>query len=230
MFEKGDKIHTHDGQVHVVRRRGRGPGKMGKMEVPRIRGFIRGALVDCLTGDKKVGDWHENVITTYGHGIVIKNFVGLAGSSFASFWGIGYHTQAQSSNFSTQGAIDSTEYGLHSTGGVSRATVSVGSQTLSGTWTLSQSFQYASTHISHAQTVNCVAQYAHSSVGAAATALSLATFASSTKGTTQALNITYNWVFSTVFAFAVFGYLAYIAMLTQGLFGGIFGHIARQLV
>jgi hypothetical protein len=27
--------------------------------------------------------------------------------------------------------------------------------------------------------------------------MSLATFASSTKGTTQALNITYNWVFST---------------------------------
>jgi hypothetical protein len=79
---------------------------------------------------------------------------------------------------------------------VSRATVSVGSQTLSGTWTLSQSFQYASTHISHAQTVNCVAQYGHSSVGSG-TAMSLATFASSTKGTTQALNITYNWVFST---------------------------------
>ncbi len=196
MFSKGDKIHTHDGKVHTVRQSGRAP-KMGKMEMPKIRGFVRGSLVDCLTGEIKAGDWHENVITTYGHGMVIKNFVGLAGSSYASFWGIGYHTQAQSSNFSTQSAIDSTEYGLHSTGGVSRATVSAGSQTLSGTWTLSQSFQYASTNISHAQTVNCVAQYAHSSVGAAATALSLATFASSTKGTTQALNITYNWVFST---------------------------------
>ncbi len=196
MFNKGDKIHTHDGKVHTVRQRGRLP-KMGKMEMPKIRGFIRGALVDCLTGEQRNGDWHENVITTYGHGMVIKNFVGLAGSSYASFWGIGYQTEAQSSNFSTMSKIDSTEWALHSSGGVSRATVSVGSQTLSGTWTLSQSFQYASTHISHAQTVNCIAQYAHSSVGAAATALSLATFASSTKGTTQALNITYNWVFST---------------------------------
>jgi hypothetical protein len=195
MFSKGDKIHTHDGQVHVVRRRGQVP-KMGAMEMPRIRGFVRGALVDCLSGERKTGDWHENVITTYGHGMVIKNFVGLAGSSYASFWGIGYHTQAQSSNFSTATIIDSTEYGLHSTGGVSRATVSVGSQTLSGTWTLSQSFQYASTHISHAQTVNAIAQYGHSSVGSGS-AMSIATFASSTKGTTQALNITYNWVFST---------------------------------
>lgn len=195
MFKPGEKIHTHDGKVHRVKHAGRAPF-MGPMDVPKIRGFVRGALVDNRTGKGRMGDWHENVITTYGHGVVIKNFVGLAGSSFASFWGIGYHTQAQSSNFSTQSAIDSTEYGLHSSGGVSRATVSAGSQTLSGTWTLSQSFQYASTHISHAQTVNCVAQYGHSSVGSG-TAMSLATFASSTKGTTQALNITYNWVFST---------------------------------
>lgn len=198
MFNKGDKIHLHDGTTLKARRAGVSAlrKKKGTHEMPRIRGFVRGALVDCLTGEQQLGDWHENVVTTYGHGMVIKNFVGLAGSSFASFWGLGYHTQAQSSNFSTASAIDSTEYGLASTGGVSRATVSAGSQTLSGTWTLSQSFQYASSHISHAQTVNCVAQYGNSSVGAG-TALSLATFASSTKGTTQALSITYNWLFST---------------------------------
>jgi len=196
MFQKGDRLHLHDGRVISVRRAGIPKIKRGKNEHAAIRGFVRGALVNSTSGEEVRGDYHENVITTYGHGMVIKNFVGLAGSSYASFWGIGYHTQAQSSAFSTASAIDSTEYGLHSTGGVSRATVSAGSQTLSGTWTLSQSFQYASTHISHAQTVNCVAQYGNSSVGAG-TALSLATFASSTKGTTQALNITYNWVFST---------------------------------
>lgn len=195
MFKKGDRIHAHSGKVYRVRKDGQIP-KMGRMEMPKIRGFIRGELVDMVTGERKTSDWLENVITTYGHGMVIKNFVGLAGSSHASFWGIGYHTQAQSSNFSTQAALDSTEYGLASTGGVSRATVSAGSQTLSGTWTLSQSFQYASSQLSHGATINCVAQYAHSSVGSG-TALSLATFASSTKGTTQALNITYNWVFST---------------------------------
>lgn len=197
MFNKGDRLHLHDGTVHVVKRRGVPKIKRSPAEsMPSIRGFVRGALVDSFGGKEARGDWHENVITTYGHGMVIKNFVGLAGSSYASFWGIGYHTEAQSSNFSSMTKIDSTEYGLHSSGGVSRATVSAGSQTLSGTWTLSQSFQYASTHISHAQTVNCVAQYGHSSVGSG-TAMSLATFASSTKGTTQALNITYNWVFST---------------------------------
>lgn len=196
MFKKGEKIHTHDGATHTVRRNGRAPKMSKPGEMPRIRGFIRGALVDCLTGEEKIGDWHENVITTYGHGQVIRNFVGLANSSFASFWGIGYHTEAQSSNFSTQSVIDSTEWALHSSGGSSRATVSAGSQTLSGTWTLSQSFQYASTHISHAQTVNCIAQFGNSSRGTAS-AYSIATFASSTKGTTQALNITYNWLFST---------------------------------
>ncbi len=210
MFNKGDKIHTHDGKVHTVRERNKLPKSMkGRPgETPRIRGFIRGALVDCLTGEEQTGDFYENVITTYGHGMVVRNYAGLASSAssvaatvtsdmgFARFWAIGYQTQAQSSNFSTMSAIDSTEWALASTGGVSRATVSVGSQLLSGTWTLSQSFQYVSSYISHAQTVNCIAQYHTSSVGAG-TAHSLATFASSTKGTTQALNITYNFVFST---------------------------------
>lgn len=206
MFKKGEKIHTHDGKVHRVKTGGQLP-KMGN-ERHSVRGFIRGALVDCLTGEEKVGDWHENVITTYGFGIVIRNYAGLASSAssvaatvtsdmgFARFWGLGYMTEAQSSNFSTMSKIDSTEWPLASTGGASRATVSVGSQLLSVTYSLSQSFQYASTQISNAVTVNCVAQYHHSSVGSG-TAHSLATFASSTKGTTQALNLTYNFVFST---------------------------------
>lgn len=208
-FKQGEKIILHDGTVRRVGRGGRLPRiKRAPQDRALIRGFVRGELVDAVSGEKQVGDWHENVITTYGHGMIVRNYAGLASSAssvaatvtsdmgFARFWAIGYHTQAQSSNFSTMSAIDSTEYGLHSTGGVSRATVSVGSQLLSGTWSLSQSFQYASTHISHAQTVNCIAQYHTSSCGAG-TAHSLATFASSTKGTTQALNVTYNWVFST---------------------------------
>jgi len=203
MFKPGDRIHTHDGAVHTVRNRqghlprsARSRSGSRSTEFPKIRGFVRGALVDCLTGEERVGDWHENVITTYGHGLLIKNFVGLAGSSYASFWGIGYMTEAQSSNFSTMSKIDSTEWATASTGGVARATVSLGSQVLSGTWTLSQSFQYVSTAISHAVTFNCLAQYGHSSIGSG-TAISLATFASSTKGTTQALNLTYNFVFAT---------------------------------
>ncbi len=214
-FKPGDRVHFHDGTSVVVKKGGRLPSKKKADEMPRIRGFVRGALVDCLSGEERKGDWYENVITTYGHGLVIKNFVGLAGSSYASFWGIGYHTEAQSSNFSSMSKIDSTEWATASTGGVARATVSLGTQTLSATWTLSQSFQYVSTAISHAQTVNCIAQYAHSSVGSG-TAISLATFASSTKGTTQALNITYNWVFSTVFAYALFGKLLYLTMVAQG--------------
>ena len=208
-YKKGEKVITHDGQVHVIRRNGRLPKiKRGPNDNALIRGFIRGALVDCVSGEVKQGDWHENVITTYGHGMVVRNYAGLASSAssvaatvtsdmgFARFWAIGYMTNTNSALFSTMSAIDSTEYGLHSTGGVSRATVSVGSQLLSGTWSLSQSFQYASTNISNAVTVNAIAQYHTSSCGAG-TAHTLATFASSTKGTTQALNVTYNFVFST---------------------------------
>jgi hypothetical protein len=207
MFTKGDRIHTHDGKVHRVRKSGTAP-KMGRLEFPRVRGFVRGELVDVVTGERQTGDWHENVITTYGHGLIVRNFAGIVSTAtsglatvlsdlgLARFWGIGYHSQAQSSNFSTQSALDSTEYGLASTGGSSRATVSAGSQVLSGTWSLSQSLQYASTQLSNGASINAIAQYAHSSVGSGS-ALSLATFASSTKGTTQALNITYNWVFST---------------------------------
>lgn len=195
MFKKGEKVHFHSGGVKRVKADGQVPSNR---EHHSIRGFVRGALVDCLTGEEKMGDWHENVITTYGFGIVVRNYVGLASSALsanatvmsdlgqARFWGIGYMTQAQSSNFSTMSAIDSTEWPLASTGGTSRAQVSSGVQGLSGTYSLSQSFQYASSHISNAQTVNCIAQYHNSSVGAG-TAHSLATFASSTKGTTQAL-------------------------------------------
>ena len=204
-FKQGEKIIGHDGKVRRV-----GPGgKLPKMKTERalIRGFIRGEIVDCVTGEKQTGDWHENVMTTYGFGMVVRNYAGLNSSAssvactatsdigWARFWGVGYQTQAQSSNFSTMSAIDSTEYPLASTGGVSRATISVGSQLLSGTWSLSQSFQYVSSYLSSNATVNCIAQY-HTSSAGAGTAHTLATFASSTKGTTQALNVTYNFVFS----------------------------------
>lgn len=210
-FKQGEKIHTHDGRVHRVGKGGKLPKMGGKREAYKMRGFVRGELVDCITGEKQTGDWHENVITTYGHGMVVRNYAGLASSAssnaatvlsdlgLARFWGIGYMTQAQSSNFSTMSQIDSQEWGTASTSvsnAGARATVSAGSQLLSGTWSLSQSFQYVSTAISNAVTINCIAQYHHSSVNSG-TAHTLATFASSTKGTTQALNITYNFVFST---------------------------------
>jgi hypothetical protein len=208
MFQKGERVHTHDGKIRVVRKAGKAPRGGPKVEMPRVRGFIRGELVDMVTGERQMGDWHENIITTYGYNMMVRNYAGLASSAssvaatvtsdlgLARFWGLGYMTEAQSTNFSTKSAIDSTEWPLASTGGSSRATISVGTQVLSQTFTLSQSFQYASSHISHAQTVNCIAEYHNSSVGAGS-AHSLATFASSTKGTTQALNITYNFIFSS---------------------------------
>lgn len=199
MIKKGEKVHLHNGKVWVAPADGALPKARGRRKTAEvsIRGFVRGALVDP-DGTEHAGDWHENTITNEGYKHAIRQFAQLAGSGAASYWGIGYQTNTTkaASDIATQSAFDSTEWGLHSSGGVSRATVSAGTQTLSGTYSLSQSYQYASTQISHAQTVNAIAQHSNSSVGAGS-ALSVAFFNSSTKGTTQALNVTYNWVFSS---------------------------------
>lgn len=207
MFKKGERVHLHDGTTVLVRQNGKLPrgrrksGSGAKKEAMIVRGFMRGALIDALTGEEQIGDWHENTITEYGHGVLIKNFVGSAGSIIASFWGIGLAASsgASSTKLSSLQSME-TEYGLQSNStlnaaGGSRATVSAG-QGISGIWTLTQSFQYASSHLTNGATVGCLAQYGNSSVGAGS-ALSFALFASSTKGTTQALNVTYNWAFGT---------------------------------
>jgi len=208
MFKKGDRVHLHDGSIVEVRRKNSGNIRRPKSERSLIRGFIRASLVDCLTGEEQAGDWHENIVTQAGHQMIVRNFVGIQSShssavavqtsdvGWARYWGIGNFTEAASSNFSTIVSMHS-EYGVSSTQTTgSRIAVSSGIQALSGTWSLSQSFQYASSHISHAVALNCIGQFVNASAGTG-TALSLATFASSTKGTTQALNVTYNWLFST---------------------------------
>lgn len=210
MFQKGTKIHLHDGSVVHVRqagipkRLGKGPSK----ERALVRGFVRAALVD-LDGTEHAGDWHENTLTEYGHQMIVRNYVGIVSSAtsavagnitdlgLARYWAIGSQATV-ATDLSTKTALVS-EYGTNSASTVgtgTRAAVSSGLQALSGTWTLSQSFQYASSHITHAATLNCLAQYHHATVGSG-TAHSMALFASSTKGTTQALNLSYAWLFST---------------------------------
>lgn len=200
MFKQGEKIHLHDGTIFPVPEDGLPSHIPGRLEGAAIRGFIRGALIDCDTGEERVGDWHENVITQYGHGMVVKNFIGHAEGTHASFWGIGRMTatgtMANTSNYSTMSAMDGTEYGYASNGGVSRVTVSDQQQTLSGVWSLIQTFSYASSRLTADAAVNCIAQYCNSSVGAGS-ALSFGTFAQQTKGNNQVLSVTYNWVFST---------------------------------
>jgi hypothetical protein len=173
---------------------------------------VRGALVDP-DGTEHRGEWHENVITVWGHQQVVRNWAGLALSAtsasaanitdlgLARYWAIGSMSNTTAStNFSTISSILQTEYGSASGGAgtASRAAVSAGGglQALSGTWTLSQTHAYAATDILHGATLNCIAQ--HSNVSASSgSALSIAVFDSSTKGTTQALNLTYNFLFST---------------------------------
>jgi hypothetical protein len=203
MFKRGDKIHTHDGKVHRVRKDGT-PKMRGAADRFRVRGFVRGALVDP-DGTQHVGDWHENVITIYGHQQVVRNWAGLASASssvaatnitqlgLAQYWAVGSLSNTTASTaFSTYTGILQTEYGSASAGAgtASRAAVSAGGglQALSGTWTLSQTHAYAATDILHGATLNCIAQHSNISVGTAS-ALSIAVFDSSTKGTTQALKV-----------------------------------------
>lgn len=216
-FRKGDRVHLHDGTVEVLRRKNQVPRRSKGQEGAFIRGFVRGELVDTVTGEKQTGDWHENTITTWGHGLIVKNFVGIIQNAtsnvnnsaatvqsdlgLARYWGLGYWTAAASaaSDLSTASAIVGSEWALNSNsaaGSGARNTVSLGSQVLAGTWSLSQSLAYASSQISNAVTVNAIVQHSNSSVGVG-TALSIALFNSSTKGTTQALNITYSWTFGT---------------------------------
>lgn len=218
VFNKGDKVHLHDGTVQTIRRKGQLPRKSkGREHVP-IRGFVRGELVDCLTGERQLGDWHENTITSFGHGMLVKNFVGIkqaatsgvTGSSagnitdlgLARYWGVGYHsvTNEAASLLSTMTGVNSVEYAISS--GVAssgRACLTGAYQCLSGVSALSQTYQYASTDLASGATVasvNAIMQHSTASVGAG-TALSIALFSSSTKSTSQALNVTYNWVMGT---------------------------------
>ena len=204
MFHKGDKIRLKNGRLHTMKtdglppRAGRRSRSKDTSELPVIRGFIRGALVDVVTGEGEPSDWAENVITVTGHSTIIRNFIGAAGSSVAQWWGLGSttNTAAASSNLSTAQLLTS-EYGTQSVGAgtATRANVSL-SQAIAGVWTLSQSWPYPNSQVAADAVINCLAQFGTASVGAGS-ALSMATFTQSTKGTGQALNITYNWSFGT---------------------------------
>lgn len=220
MFKKGERIHLHGGRVHVVRKKGGETWPPGN-EGAAIRGFMRIGLVDMLTGHEDyIGDWHENAITTFGHRQIVRNFAGLLTSAssvtatgtdqcgFGRYWALGSvsnTSSTQSSNYTTVTHMSAwgTEWGSASTDGANVGARQVPYQSLDATWTLSQTYQYASTNF-HSTSVplNAIAEMAVSSVTATATnvpasALSLATFAAITKSSNQALNVTYNWLFST---------------------------------
>lgn len=196
MFKKGEKVHFHDGTVQTIR------GRRTKLYRPKaekciVRGFVRGAIVDP-DGTEHMGDWHENVLTEYGHQQVIRAFAGLANFTAASYMALGYQSTqfTANSDISTKATM-SSEYGSSSgaTTGNRRA-MSGGQQTINGNMTLTQTIQWAATDVSHGVTLNAVGM-ANQAAAGGGSLMSMAIFASSTKGTTQALNITYNFIFST---------------------------------
>ena len=217
MFARGEKIHFHNGKVGVVRRDGVIPSDGRRRsrwpDTIRIRGFVRGELVNAITGEVQRGDWHENVIVGYGHAMIARAYGGIVSSAstglasatsdvaWARYWGIGNHTLA-TSDYNTLATRIQTEYGISSnqtTGDrahVSLGSVAVSTQTTGWAATYSNTIAYASSSVTNGATINCVALY-HNSAQGAGTSWSYATFASSTKGSNQALNLTYTWVAQT---------------------------------
>lgn len=201
MFQKGDRVHLHDGSVITVRRKGHIPRRPKGHELVPIRGFVRGQIIDPNTNEVlQDTEWHENVITTYGHGIIIRNFVASsAGSGAAIYWAIGRHTSDASGAFTGVVTMQS-EYGLSqgtSTGG-GRANLSAapGTQVIAGTWTLSQSYGYANSVIVDGAVLNAIGNAINANRNGGSL-VSIATFQEVTKYASAALNLTYNWVFST---------------------------------
>lgn len=172
------------------------PGRSRKTPNPTapmvIRGFVRGALVDP-DGTVHLGDWHENAITTRGVQQVMNMYAMTTATTATGeqgvYLGVGNHTTAITSNATAL----QTEYASSTTGGVVRKVPTIST---SAYGTLSYTAAYAATDITATATINAVGIFANSSVGAGS-AHSIATFNSSTKGSTQALNITYTWNFAT---------------------------------
>jgi len=152
-----------------------------------LRGFVRGALVDP-DGTTHLGDWHENIITTKGVEHVMLLFATTGGAQ-GNWIAVGNNTATLSS---TQTAMQ-TEYAPSTSGGTARIQPTVSTSSYG---TLSYTASYASSQITSTATINGVAIHAVSSTGSGS-AYSIATFNSSTKGSTQALNVTYTWNFAT---------------------------------
>ena len=158
--------------------------------IVRIRGFVRGCLVDP-DGTEHYGDWHENAITTKGVQMVMNNFVTYDSDALpGTRMGVGNHTGAIAS---TASAFNSTEYSPL-TGTTSRRQSAAVSSAAYGTMSFTQAF--ASSDISNNVAINAVGIFGVSTIGSGS-AYSIATFTESSKSSTQALNITYVWNFAT---------------------------------
>lgn len=155
----------------------------------QIRGFVRGALIDP-DGTEHMGDWHENALSTTGIMNIMHCVVGGASSTIGTWIAVG--TMSGGAVNSVTSGLN-TEYAPATDGTSGRKTASTAS---SAVGTLSYTAAFASSEVTSNATINAVAIMNSSRTGAG-TSYSIATFASSTKGSNQALNVTYQWNFAT---------------------------------
>jgi hypothetical protein len=161
-----------------------------------IRGFVRAALVDP-DGTEHCSNWHENALTSLGVQNMMNCFATTGNA--AGYIAVGNHTDA-TSNVYSKGAVGlQTEYVPNTSSGSARKAVGQ-STSFSGassqTGIISFTASFASSEITSNATVNAVGIFSHASTHTTG-CYSIATFTSSTKGSTQALNITYTYNLAT---------------------------------
>jgi hypothetical protein len=147
----------------------------------KVRGFVRGALHDTDTGETRMGEWHENVITQLGfQNYLCYNLIASAGSLTPSHIAIGSATAAHAST-------DTVATGQYSPRGAVTASV-VASKTARfvASW--------AANTDATGQIANC-ALHAHSATNTGS-AMCLSTYTASTKSCTQTFSISYDISFA----------------------------------
>ena len=145
----------------------------------KIKGFVRGCLVNKKTGEVQMGKWYENAVTADGFQNYICGPIGaIAGSKTITHLQVATQTTAPSSSQNSA----SGEFEARKTT----------SNTFSANGTLQCTASFATNEATQS-TLGGVALYNTSSGG---TCASVATFATSNKTTDQTLNVTYQWRFS----------------------------------
>ena len=210
-MKTGERVHCHDGKVHRVTKRGTVAGKRGAVsEGPRIRGFVRVALVEP-DGTELPSDWYENQITNQGWIALVNNFGGMnftasaasctvqSDLALARYIGIGWESRTAASSDIAALTNITSEYATASNSTVNAAgarAIVAASMSNVGSFTLSMSTQFTSTMITNNATIGCIGMFNSASVGGGKL-LSLATFATSAKSSNQAINVTYNFNFAS---------------------------------
>ena len=147
----------------------------------KVRGFVRGALHDTDTGETRMGEWHENVITQMGfQNYLCYNLITDASGLHPTHIAIGSITTAHAST-------DTVCSGQYSPRGGSTASV-----------VASKTARFVASFAADGITgpiANCSLHAASATTGGSA--MCIATYGISTKSSTQTFTLTYDIVFAS---------------------------------